>query len=152
MKVNKKVLLSLILLLVFLVPGCNNTNVDLNNKIDDNKVSDSIMSINVIINEEVYILNLETNKTVDAFLNLLPLEYTMNELNGNEKYVYFDASLPTDAFNPKTINKGDVYLYGDNCLVIFYKSFNTSYSYTKIGHIDNLPDLGSENIVIKFQK
>lgn len=43
-------------------------------------------------------------------------------------------------------------LYGNNCLVVFYKSFDTSYSYTKIGHIDNLSDLGSRNITIKFER
>lgn len=42
-------------------------------------------------------------------------------------------------------------LYGNNCLVVFYKSFNTSYSYTKIGHIDNLSDLGNEDVIIKFE-
>ena len=42
-------------------------------------------------------------------------------------------------------------LYGNNCLVIYYKSFDTSYSYTKIGHIDNLPDLGSENVLIEIK-
>jgi hypothetical protein len=35
-------------------------------------------------------------------------------------------------------------LFGDNCLVIFYVSFDTGYSYLKIGHIDNLPELGDE--------
>ena len=43
-------------------------------------------------------------------------------------------------------------LYGNNCLVVFYKSFDTSYSYTKIGHIENLPDLEDKNIIIKFEK
>ncbi|MBR6948703.1 MAG: hypothetical protein IKH54_00780 [Bacilli bacterium] len=37
-------------------------------------------------------------------------------------------------------------------LIIFYKSFDTSYSYTKIGHINNLPDLGNENISIRIEK
>ena len=43
-------------------------------------------------------------------------------------------------------------LYGSNCLVIFYKSFDTSYSYTKIGHIENLPDLGDGNINVEMKK
>ena len=76
----------------------------------------------------------------------------MSELNGNEKYIYLDNTLPTNSSNPKKINAGDIMLYGDNCLVIFYKSFTTTYSYTKIGHINNLPDLGNDNILIKFEK
>lgn len=43
-------------------------------------------------------------------------------------------------------------LYSSDCLVIFYKSFDTNYSYTKIGHIDNLPNLGSNSIIAKFEK
>ena len=43
-------------------------------------------------------------------------------------------------------------LFGNNCLVIFYESFDTSYSYTKIGHIDNLDNLGNGSIIAKFEK
>ena len=60
-------------------------------------------------------------------------------------------SLTTNSYNPNHIVKGDVMLYGNNCLVIFYKSFDTSYSYTKIGHIDNLPDLGNSDVLVKFE-
>ena len=47
-------------------------------------------------------------------------------------------------------------LFGDDCLVVFYQSFATSYSYTKLGKIDN-PDslaevLGSGNIKVKIMK
>jgi hypothetical protein len=115
------------------------------------KVSDDKM-ISVIIDGKTYKLNLESNTTVDEFIKLLPKEYTMNELNGNEKYVYINESLSTDKYMPKRIEKGDVMLYGDNCIVIFYKSFDTNYSYTKIGHIDDLDDLGNGSITIKFEK
>lgn len=41
-------------------------------------------------------------------------------------------------------------IYGNDCLVIFYKSFTSSYSYTKIGHIDNLSDLGNDSVSVSF--
>lgn len=110
-----------------------------------------VSSINAIINGKSYKLNLDSNKTTEELVNLLPLELTMNELNGNEKYAYMDNSLFTNSYNPKHIEKGDVMLYGDNCLVIFYKSFDTNYRYTKIGHIDNLNNLGNGSITVKFE-
>ena len=109
-------------------------------------------NIKVTINDKTYNLNLENNNTVEEFINLLPQEYNMNDLNGNEKYVYIDKSLSTNSYNPNHIEKGDVMLFGNNCLVIFYESFDTSYSYTKIGHIDNLDNLGNESIIAKFEK
>ena len=109
-------------------------------------------NINVIINNKKYSIILEDNETVKEFLNLLPSEFNMKELNGNEKYVYLDYALSTNSINPKHIEAGDVMLYGDNCLVIFYKSFDTSYSYTKIGHIDDLEDLGNGSITVKFER
>ena len=47
-------------------------------------------------------------------------------------------------------------LYGANCLVLFYDSFSTGYSYTRLGRVEN-PEglsaaLGSGGAVIAFQK
>ena len=147
----------LIILLLLIVIGCNKEPI----KKDDNNYSksdtfvesgDDVRSVTIIINDKNYILNLFSNETVSEFIDLLPVEFYMNELNGNEKYVYMDKSLTTNKENPHHIEKGDVMLYQDNCLVIFYKSFDTSYSYTKIGHIKDLDDLGSENVVVKIEK
>lgn len=38
---------------------------------------------------------------------------------------------------PSKINAGDIMLYGNDCMVFFYESFQTSYSYTPIGKITN---------------
>ena len=149
----KKILLIITFCLLILT-GCtkntiNNSTTSGNNTKESNvKVSD----IKVTINEKTYTLKLENNKTVEEFINLLPKEFNMNELNGNEKYVYMDNSLTTNSYNPKHIEKGDVMLFGDNCLVIFYKSFDTNYSYTKIGHIDNLDNLGNGSVTVRFEK
>ena len=84
---------------------------------------------------------LEDNATAAALKEHLPMTLDMNELNGNEKYRYMPFSLPTDPYSPGMIQAGDIMLYGDNCLVVFYKSFSTLNSYTKIGHIDNAEKL-----------
>ena len=102
------------------------------------------------INGEKLEIQLEDNAAAVAFAKMLPLELTMSDLNGNEKYVNLDGPLPTNSYEPGRVEVGDVMLYGDDCLVIFYESFDTEYSYTKIGHIDGLPELGAGDVVVKF--
>ena len=109
-------------------------------------------SMNIIIDELEYTINLENNETVNTLLKLLPEEFEMKELNGNEKYLHLDTIIPIDSIAPEHINAGDVMLYGNNCLVIFYKSFDTVYRYTPVGHIDNLPDLDTDNITVIIRK
>lgn len=139
----------IIIMLILVITGCSNYQKFYSNK---KKEGDNLLNINIIINDKKYILYLENNSTVEDFIKLLPNEYLMSELNGNEKYVYLNTSLQTNEIMPKKINKGDVMLYGNNCLVIFYKTFNTNYNYTRIGHIDNLDDLNNDNIYVKFEK
>ena len=158
----KKIVYSLLIVIcLFMVVGCNSKKDETNNQNNSTNQQESnnessnlnevIKSVKAIINGKEYVINLEDNETANSFANLLPQELNMRELNGNEKYIYLDTTLPTNSSNPKRINVGDVMLYGDNCLVIFYKSFDTSYSYTKIGHIDNLPNLGNDSISVKFE-
>ena len=143
----------LIIISLFVIIGCTKQEDDsiLEN---DNKsnMNEAISSMKIIIDGNEYVLNLENNETAISFVDMLPQEFNMSELNGNEKYVYLNNDLPTNSYNPKHINAGDVMLFGSNCLVIFYKSFDTVYSYTKIGHIDNLPDLGNNDILVRFQQ
>lgn len=110
--------------------------------------------INIVIGNTSFSTILEENATAKEWSYLLPLTLEMHELNGNEKYHFLSFSLPTNTYNPDTIHAGDLMLYGNSCLVLFYKTFRTDYSYTKIGHIDNSIDLahavGNGNVTIRF--
>ena len=99
------------------------------------------MKVEIGIGDKIFSATLADNETARAFMALLPATMTMNELNGNEKYKYLDVALPTDAYRPGRIEAGDLMLYGDSCLVLFYESFSTSYSYTRIGKIGNAAGL-----------
>ncbi len=125
-----------------------NLSPETNQSIDNEEMTMDKVYIN--INNKKLEIDLENNSTTSALIKLLPLELSMNDLNGNEKYVYLDESLPTNTYSPKHIEAGDVMIFGDNCLVIFYESFDTSYSYSKIGHINNLPSLDDRNISISI--
>ena len=148
----------LIIFLLIIMSGCsidlnkNDSTFDLTNKeIENNEGENIVTNIKVKINNNIYNVNIESNETAQKFISKLPLTLNMNELNGNEKYYYLDESLPNNPIKPTIINKGDIMLFGSNCLVIFYKTFNTSYSYTKIGHIENMPDLDGNSTVIEFE-
>ena len=97
----------------------------------------SMQKLVIEVGDKTFAATLYDSETVRAFTEMLPLTLSMSELNGNEKYYYLDESLPTDSQRPSGINAGDIMLYGNSCLVLFYDSFSTSYSYTPIGRIDD---------------
>ena len=113
-------------------------------------------SVTIQINGKNFSATLEDNPTARAFAEKFPLEAEATELNGNEKYFYLDADLPSDAVNVKQIHAGDLMLFGSNCVVLFYKDFATGYSYTRLGKLDNPADLaktlGAGNVRIAFAK
>ena len=94
-------------------------------------------SMHIIVGTDTFLVDLADNETVAAFQSLLPLSVEMTELNGNEKYFDLSGDLPTNAAKPGTIEAGDLMLWGNNTLVLFYKSFPTSYSYTRIGKVSD---------------
>ena len=120
---------------------------------NDNKNMNSTLKLT--IGQTSFTATLEDNATVKELQSLLPMTLQMDELNGNEKYCYLSPSLPTAASRPGTIHAGDIMLYGSSCIVIFYKTFSSGYSYTRIGHIDNVEQLaqavGSGSVSVRFE-
>lgn len=111
--------------------------------------------IKIEIGAKSFDATLYDNAAADILIKQLPLSIEMDELNGNEKYYYFsDISFPTDSQRVGTINSGDLMLYGNDCLVLFYESFSTPYSYTPLGYVDDPTGLseavGNGNITVSF--
>lgn len=94
------------------------------------------------VGAERFTITLEDNPTARAFVQLLPLVLDMDELNGNEKHAKLPRALPTDPQRPGTIRAGDLLLYGNDTLVVFYATFRSTYSYTRIGRIGESAALG----------
>ena len=111
--------------------------------------------INIQIRNKIFKARLLDNRSSQALLTLLPLTISMIELNRNEKYYALLKDLPTQSQQVRTINNGDLMLYGSNTLVLFYESFNTPYSYTKLGYIEDVSELANTlctgNIEVTFR-
>lgn len=123
--------------------------------INCNAFGDNMQNIIITIENKKYEAILYDNSTTKELIKKFPITITMSDLNGNEKYYNFSKSFSTSSENVANINKGDIMLFGDNCLVIFYKSFSTHYKYTKLGYIKNMEDLensfGKGDIRITFE-
>lgn len=111
-------------------------------------------TIKIQIGDKNFNAILYDNDSVKEWITQMPMTIDMSELNGNEKYYYMPADLPADSQSIKNIYTGDLMLYGSDCLVLFYKDFQTSYKYTKLGYLQDTSGLeealGRENIKVTF--
>ena len=146
MKIKYSIILSLLLFIqsftIVMANEIEQKEINMNNK------------IKVIIGTKVFVATLFENETAKEFKKILPITLNMRDLNKNEKYFHFSKNFSMDKFSPKMINSGDLMLWNDNSLVLFYETFSTNYQYTKVGKIDNpnmlAQTLGSDDIKITF--
>ena len=121
----------------------------------DGNINPSTTKMKITIGTAVFTATLYDNPSANAFKASLPLSINMTELNGNEKYYDLPNPLPTNASAGGDVKVGDLMLYGNNVLVLFYKNLNTTYNYTKLGYLDNpnglASALGAGNITVKFE-
>ena len=110
--------------------------------------------MHITIGSAQFTATFDDNETARAFKAMLPLTVKMTDLNANEKYYRLPGRLPTTASNPGMIQAGDVMLYGSDTLVLFYKTFRTSYRYTRIAKVDDASglaaSLGSGDVTVTF--
>ena len=74
--------------------------------------------IMIEVNGQSFLVKLYDNATAAALLEKLPMR-------------------PSAVVDIGEIRTGDFMLYGSDCLVLFFQDFSTSYSYTRIGYIED---------------
>lgn len=108
------------------------------------------------VGERRFAITLADNAAARAFSALLPLTLDMSELNGNEKHASLPQALPANASRPGMIRNGDLMLYGTDTLVVFYLTFDSAYSYTRLGRVDDPAGLdrvlGRRGVRVVFSK
>lgn len=180
MKSGRKIIaLMTSVLLILLLSSCSSTvSLDIDNTVQETAISEQdtkseqttnlqettileenntdITNIQIIVGEKSYTVKMYDNPSAHELIERLPITIDMKELNGNEKYYYFENIFPTNAEAVRNIKTGELMLYGSDCLVLFYKDFSTSYNYTRLGYIEDTSglaeNLGNENITITLKK
>ncbi|WP_229784829.1 cyclophilin-like fold protein [Deinococcus radiotolerans] len=110
--------------------------------------------VQVRIGQTTFTATLDRSAAAQAFTARLPLTLKMTDLHRNEKFADLTWSLPVKATKPGTVRSGDLLLYGSKTVVLFYETFPTAYSYTRLGRIDDpqglAQALGPGNVTVTF--
>ncbi|MCH5337852.1 MAG: hypothetical protein J1E03_03640 [Acetatifactor sp.] len=121
---------------------------------DVEKEGQTEMKMNVQVGDYIFTATLENNEAVKELLDMMkegPVTIEMDDYSGFEKVGSLGRSLTTSNSQTTTF-AGDIVLYNGNNIVMFYGS--NSWSYTRIGKIDDLSDwekaLGSGSITAVF--
>ena len=99
---------------------------------------ETAMQMNVQIGDSVFTATLENNAATEAFVETMqsaPLVVQMRDYGGFEKVGALGMEFPADD-RRITTQAGDIVLYGDDQIVVFYGS--NTWSYTILGRIDDL--------------
>ncbi|MEY8392660.1 cyclophilin-like fold protein [Lachnospiraceae bacterium 45-W7] len=115
---------------------------------------DAEMRLNLQAGNQIFTATLEDNVAADAFVSMMeeePVVIQMSDYSGVEKVGPLGRELPSDN-RQLTTQAGDIVLYNNNQIVIFYGS--NSWSYTKLGKVEDLSGwedaLGDGDVAVTF--
>ena len=113
-------------------------------------------SIDIDINGQTFSATLSDTEAARQFAARLPMTLDMSELNGNEKYYGTGTAYSTaGASVVSPIEAGDLMLYGDDYVVLFYSTHaNSQWSYVPLAKVDDPSGIaaavGSGSVTVTF--
>ena len=135
-------------------PEMGTAGADAGTRNGSNVEGETIMNMNVQVGDALFSATLEENEAVTAFVEMMgegSVVIQMSDYSGFEKVGPLGTSLPANN-SQTTTHAGDIVLYNGNQIVIFYGS--NSWSYTRLGHIDDLVGweeaLGDGDVTVTF--
>lgn len=156
---KRTIIILFIVLLALVSCGKNNVSNDSASNSDSTNITskeDENMELKLYVNNQLIEVTWEDNSSVKALLELAKsndVVIDMDPYGGFEVVGPIGASLPSSN-KEITTSCGDIVLYANSNIVMFYGS--NEWSYTKLGHIANMTDneirslLTQSNIQIKI--
>lgn len=119
------------------------------------KAQNQTMKLKITVGNREFTATLNESEAAKELIKLLPLDVTMNEHNGNEKFYNLPKRMPGRAVDVGRIETGDLMIWSSRTLVLFYAEARPSYSYISLGKIDNPAGLqqavGRGSVRVKFE-
>lgn len=149
-----KRLIMALLMSTLLLSGCINNKNNKNNQSEDD-ITDSILEEEIMkleIDENVLDVFWNNNASVTALNEIKPLTINMHLYGGFEQVGSIGQNVVSDD-KEITTKPGDIVLYSNNQIVVFFGT--NTWSYTKLGHI-NLSNgelntlLNKSNVTLKI--
>ena len=150
----KKILTALLLIISFVLVGCNSNNSINNSTSSENTIISDVedKTLKLYIDDIEINVTWENNASVNALKELETITVNMHQYGGFEQVGSIGKTI-TSNDKQITTNPGDIVLYSSNQIVIFFGS--NTWSYTKLGHLilnqDELNNLlDKESVVVRI--
>lgn len=151
----KKILTALLLIISFVLVGCNSNNSINNSTSSENTIISDVedKTLKLYIDDIEINVTWENNASVNALKELETITITMHQYGGFEQVGSIGKTI-TSNDKQITTNPGDIVLYSSNQIVIFFGS--NTWSYTKLGHLNLNQDelnniLDKSNVILRIE-
>lgn len=151
----KKILTALLLIISFVLVGCNSNNSINNSTSSENTISGDVedKTLKLYIDDIEIDVTWENNASVNALKELETITVNMHQYGGFEQVGSIGKTI-TSNDKQITTNPGDIVLYSSNQIVIFFGS--NTWSYTKLGHLNLNQDelnniLDKSNVILRIE-